>query len=193
MKDLLLLPNILTLLRILLVIPSIALFEYGHIYYALPLVVFLFLTDFLDGWIARNFEMKSYIGSILDPVADKLVVLSFFSYFYYRGEIILWYYLLILIRDIAQLLSIPILLLWKKIAFQVKPKQIPKWGTAFNFIILGLLASRFYTGSEFFNQFVKFYLFYPLLILSSVIELYILFTYIPRFIQIYRGTHDTFE
>jgi hypothetical protein len=33
----------------------------------------------------------------------------------------------------------------------------------------------------------------PVLLISSAIEIYILVTYLPRFLQIYRGTHDTFE
>ena len=192
MRTLLLLPNLLTLTRIFLLAPAIYLLETGSLILACVCIAILFITDFLDGAIARKYHMESYLGSILDPVADKVVVLTFFSYYFLRGELVLFYYLLILTRDIAQLLSIPILLLWKKIAFQVKPSRIAKWGTAFNFILLGALSAKFFLSLEHYQSLYRFFAL-PLLLLSACIEVYILVTYLPRFVEIYRGTHNTFE
>jgi cardiolipin synthase len=136
--------------------------------------------------------MTSYIGSIMDPIADKIVVISIFTYLYFVNKVLLFYYILILIRDISQLLSIPILLLWKKIQFKVKPKVIPKWGTALNFIILALICTTFlFPNLNSNNNYI--YLLYSIYAISGIIEIYIISTYIPRFIQIYLGTHDTFE
>lgn len=156
------------------------------------LISILFLTDFFDGYLARKFQMTSYLGSILDPIADKIVVISFFTYLFLINKVFIFYYILILVRDISQLLSIPVLLLWKKIQFKVKPKMIPKWGTALNFILLGLLAlSLVIPDFERIESYLN--ILYGVYILSSCIELYVLVTYIPRFIQIYNGNHDTFE
>ncbi len=192
MKDLLLFPNILTFSRIFLIFPAIYYLDYEMYYTSFSFLIILFLTDYFDGFFARKLQMTSYIGSILDPIADKIVVISIFTYLYYVNKVLLFYYILILIRDISQLLSIPILLLWKKIQFKVKPKLLPKWGTALNFFILALICTTFIFPD--LNSNINYiYLSYSVYAISGLIEIYIISTYIPRFIQIYLGTHDTFE
>jgi len=190
--ELLYVPNILTLLRILLILPALYYLDHGLFKNSLVLIIIIILTDFLDGIIARRFNLITNIGSILDPIADKVVVLSFFSYLLLVNKVNLFYYLIILIRDISQLLSVPILIMWKQIKFKVQPKIIPKWGTALNFLILILICSTI------FNKEIKILIYFDyvlnfLYIISSLIEIYILLTYIPRFIEIYTGKHDTFE
>ncbi|MEA4914688.1 MAG: CDP-alcohol phosphatidyltransferase family protein [Christensenella sp.] len=72
-KKILTVPNALSLFRILL-IPAIVLTYFrkeGHVA-AFCLLVLSWITDVLDGWIARSFDMKSDLGIVLDPVADKL-------------------------------------------------------------------------------------------------------------------------
>ncbi|MCK9488061.1 MAG: CDP-diacylglycerol--glycerol-3-phosphate 3-phosphatidyltransferase [Xanthomonadales bacterium] len=71
------LPTWLTLLRILLV-PVLVISFYspmaGTNVIAAILFVFIALTDWLDGWLARRYGMTSAFGAFLDPVADKLTV-----------------------------------------------------------------------------------------------------------------------
>jgi cardiolipin synthase len=157
------------------------------------LITIVFITDFFDGYLARKLNQTSFLGAILDPVADKFVVLSFYTYLFWgEDKVPVIYYSLILTRDIAQLSSIPVLLFWKKIRFQVKPKLIPKWGTALNFIILAIIALQYFWQN--ISTFVVYIWGLNLiLIISGMIEIYILVTFVPRFYEIYTGKHDTFE
>ncbi|MDX1625966.1 MAG: CDP-diacylglycerol--glycerol-3-phosphate 3-phosphatidyltransferase [Wenzhouxiangellaceae bacterium] len=74
---LLTIPTLLTLLRIVM-IPVLVIAFYLPQSWANELTVAIFIaagvTDALDGWIARRFEMASPFGAFLDPVADKLIV-----------------------------------------------------------------------------------------------------------------------
>ncbi len=192
MKDLLLLPNLLTLSRIFLIFPALVLIEKEIYNFASLVILILFLTDFFDGKLARKLSQVTQVGSILDPIADKLVVISFFTYFYLHDKVPLVYYLIVMVRDISQLSVIPVLIFWKKILFKVKPKLIPKIGTALNFIILFLiflsLIVRELLEKELYN-FLMHFLFWT----SGAIEVYILVTFFPRYYKIYTGKHDTFE
>ena len=192
-KDFYLIPNIITLSRILILFPAIYFLNQESYWVAGILLIFLFATDFLDGFLARRLNLRSQLGSILDPIADKIVVLALFIYYFSTGAVPLWYFILILTRDIAQLSAVPILLFWKKIAFRVKPKLIPKWGTALNFIILGLIFLISLEIPIIQSSLNLTFILSPIYIISGLIEIYILFTFIPRFVQIYRGKEDCFE
>ena len=187
------LPNLLTLSRILL-IPAVLLLIHQRSFTAgFLLAGWVFLTDYLDGRLARKLGIVTQAGMILDPVADKLVALAMFGYLFAVERVPGWYVALIFVRDLAQLASIPVLLWWKQIAFKVAPKRIPKWGTAFNFAILGYGFVRLWLEDLGHADLSYDSVILPVLLVSSAIEIYILVTYLPRFLQIYRGTHDTFE
>ena len=71
------LPNILTLMRVML-IPAIylALLVPGHEgkWLAVGIYIIAALSDFFDGWVARKYDVQSGFGRMLDPIADKLMV-----------------------------------------------------------------------------------------------------------------------
>ena len=69
------LPNILTFARIILIIPIIILLEvdlYNPVWY---LLLFAGVTDYLDGLFARKLKSLSKVGSIIDPLADKIIII----------------------------------------------------------------------------------------------------------------------
>jgi cardiolipin synthase len=73
------LPNLLTLSRILVIPPIVALFFFDSPFWqwvALGLYAAACLTDFFDGYVARSMGQISRFGRFLDPVADKLLVAS---------------------------------------------------------------------------------------------------------------------
>lgn len=77
-------PNFLTVLRILLgfIVPVLLLYGdlQGRIIAAV-LFAIAGLTDYLDGWYARKYNLVTKLGKILDPIADKIILLSCFFVF----------------------------------------------------------------------------------------------------------------
>lgn len=94
------LPNIISLLRIALVIPVVYLLIQRQFSYALILFFIAGISDGLDGYLAKRNGWVTRLGSILDPLADKLLLV--FSYFTlgWLGEIPMWLFVLVVIRDL---------------------------------------------------------------------------------------------
>ena len=70
------LPNALTLLRLCLIPVYVVFFVHGQKYPALAVFLIACLTDFLDGQIARRFHLITDFGKLMDPLADKVMVLT---------------------------------------------------------------------------------------------------------------------
>jgi len=70
--------NILTLLRILLILPFMYLVRQGRFGVALAVFFLASLTDIADGYVARTFRQQSHLGRVLDPLADKLLTTAAF-------------------------------------------------------------------------------------------------------------------
>ncbi|MEK6662315.1 MAG: CDP-alcohol phosphatidyltransferase family protein [Pseudomonadota bacterium] len=92
-------PNVLTLLRVLAA-PLLAYFLMRAYYeYALYTFVFAAITDALDGFIARHFDLYTEFGAALDPLADKLITLTCLVILTFQGWVPLWLTLAIVVRD----------------------------------------------------------------------------------------------
>ncbi len=98
------LANKITLLRILL-IPVLIIFLMAKVPYnmELSLIIFLIasLTDKLDGYIARKYNLITDMGRFLDPLADKLLVSAALLMFIELGKIEAWIVFIILAREFA--------------------------------------------------------------------------------------------
>ncbi|MFC1708512.1 CDP-diacylglycerol--glycerol-3-phosphate 3-phosphatidyltransferase [Candidatus Omnitrophota bacterium] len=95
--------NRLTVLRLLLAFVFMAfLFMHGLIYKVIALLVFTFasLTDLLDGWLARKRNEITDLGKLLDPIADKVLVLAAFLSFVELNLIWAWMVIIIIIREL---------------------------------------------------------------------------------------------
>ncbi len=98
------LPNKLTVLRIILVfVFMLLLFSHGVLAKVLALLVFLCasLTDYLDGYIAKKSDMITDFGKLMDPIADKILVLSAFLAFVEMELIPAWMVVIIIFREVA--------------------------------------------------------------------------------------------
>lgn len=71
-------PNLLTMFRMVLVPVFVSLLFYQNFMWALAVFIIAGITDGLDGLFARRFNQKSQLGTILDPIADKLLLVTSF-------------------------------------------------------------------------------------------------------------------
>ncbi len=71
-------PNLLTVFRMVLIPVFVSLLFYQRFVLALAVFVLAGVTDGLDGLLARRFDQKSQLGTILDPIADKLMLVTAF-------------------------------------------------------------------------------------------------------------------
>ncbi len=97
------LPNILTILRVVLVpffIYFLFIDEFQFKVYAMLIFLFASITDFVDGYLARKWKQETEFGKFLDPLADKILVTSAFLTFLLLDEQIeIWMVLAIIFRD----------------------------------------------------------------------------------------------
>ena len=105
--------NQLTLLRMLLIPPFVILLLYGHRGWALTTFLAAGVTDLFDGLIARKTGQKTTLGAWLDPMADKLLLVSMFIMLTLPGlgsanPLPVWFTVLVLSRDIVIVLTVAV-------------------------------------------------------------------------------------
>lgn len=135
-------PNILTIFRLLLLPPLVALFFLPFEWAAwtcLTLYMIGALTDFLDGWIARRFHMTSEFGAMMDPIADKIFVVTIMLMLVAVGRIEGLMVMAIVVIVVREFLvsGIREFLGPKKIKMPVS--RLAKWKTALQMLSLGFL------------------------------------------------------
>ena len=132
------LPNSLSAIRILLVLPTAWLLWAGDTLSALGLMLVAGCTDALDGALARRYDWQSELGALIDPIADKLLVAAIFIVFTLKGVIPLWLVALIIGRDLMIVLGASIYRMSIG-QFDARPSVLSKINTAAQILVLLLL------------------------------------------------------
>ena len=122
-------PNLLTLFRILITPLFVIFMIKGHFRLALLAFFLAGISDGLDGLFARWFNQKTVLGAHLDPIADKLLLMSAFVALAVQRTIPSWLAVVVISRDILILSGIAILRYFH-IAVTVKPSMVSKCTTA---------------------------------------------------------------
>ena len=94
-------PNAICVLRILLIVPFVGALLSGSYQLALLLIIAAGLSDGIDGFLARTFDWRTRLGSLLDPAADKLLVVSAFLSLTHLDLVPLGLTIIIVLRDIV--------------------------------------------------------------------------------------------
>ena len=94
-------PNLICVMRLLLVVPIVMSLLSQQYLQALWLIVIAGASDGIDGFLARRYDWTSRIGGLLDPMADKLLFVSVFASLSYTGLVPLWLFAVVIGRDIV--------------------------------------------------------------------------------------------
>ena len=92
-------PNLITGLRFILVIPISVYIYQGNDLFALVLFIIAGLSDGLDGYLARRYDWSSEFGKFADPLADKCLIIATLLAFAFSGKLPIWFVYLMLSRD----------------------------------------------------------------------------------------------
>ncbi len=95
------LPNLITLLRLCAVPAAVWLIIQGRLDLAFFVFVGAGVSDALDGWIARRWNLRSALGALLDPVADKALLVSVYVTLALIGVLPDWLAILVVFRDVV--------------------------------------------------------------------------------------------
>ncbi len=121
-------PNFITLGRILLVPIVVWAIMYGEMMLAFVLFLAAGVSDAIDGFLAKRFNMASELGSYLDPLADKALIVSIYVTLGIAGKIPLWLVILVVSRDIM-IVSAVMLSWFLGSPVKVKPLLVSKLNT----------------------------------------------------------------
>ncbi|KAJ5701456.1 CDP-alcohol phosphatidyltransferase [Penicillium malachiteum] len=144
-------PNILTFTR--LVAAPVVGYLLVHEYHTAALSLFAYagITDLVDGYIARKYNLQTVVGTIIDPMADKLLMTIGVACLAVNGSLPVWLAVIILGRDIGLALS-AIYYRWISLpapktmarywdfslpSAEVKPTEISKINTALQLVLVG--------------------------------------------------------
>ena len=140
-------PNLITLGRILLVpIVVWAIMSPGAMWIAFVLFVVAGISDGVDGYLAKRFNMTTELGAYLDPLADKALIVSIYLTLGINGDIPRWLVILVVSRDI--LIVGGIMLSWLMgNPLKIRPLLVSKLNTvaqiAFACVVLGSLGLNY--------------------------------------------------
>ncbi len=136
-------PNIITLIRIVLIPWFAILLINGSFNQALWVFAAAAVSDGLDGLIARWFSQKTLLGSFLDPIADKMLLSTAYVALAVLKEIPIWLSVIVISRDVVIVLGVSLLFL-NQVRFEIKPTAISKMTTIFQLLLVLMILSSGY-------------------------------------------------
>ena len=132
------LPNFITLLRIGAIPVFLILLVDERYTEALLVFILAGITDSLDGLLARWLDARTTLGAFIDPLADKLLLVSSFVILAFLGDIPRWLAVLVIMRDVIILIGYSVLFFVTGHAIEVRPTLIGKASTFFQLLTVSM-------------------------------------------------------
>src|SRR6266446_2935940 len=141
------LPNLISLARLLLVPLAIWLILGGSYLAAFWIFVAAGISDALDGFIAKRFDRRTRLGALLDPIADKALLVSVYVTLGAAGQLWTWLVILVVFRDV---MIVGGFLLLQAIAVPkpFHPLFISKINTGVQVALVGFVLARHGLGAD---------------------------------------------
>ncbi len=147
-------PNMLSFLRLLMVGVFLYFFKRSQYYAALGVYILAILTDMLDGYLARRNGWITDLGKILDPLADKLMLITALICFYLQGWIPLWLLAIVMGKETIMIIGGAFLLKKDVVVFA---DWFGKFATGFfNAGVITTLLKRFWPWIDMLNIILLF-------------------------------------
>ncbi|BCH33766.1 CDP-alcohol phosphatidyltransferase [Mesorhizobium sp. L-8-10] len=140
-------PNMITLLRFFLVPGVVFALLSGRMEWALAGFLVAGISDAVDGFIARNFNQRSELGAYLDPMADKLLLVSVFVVLGFMGELPLWLVIAAVSRD-ALIVGAVLLSTIMANPVEMKPLFVSKANTAVQIVLAAFVLGELAFGAD---------------------------------------------
>ena len=104
-KEIFNVPNILSMIRLCMIPATVILIVYDRLLWGLAVFITAELTDLLDGYIARKYNLITKLGSWLDPLADKLMALAVLITFFTKGIVPPVVLAVVLIKELLMIIG----------------------------------------------------------------------------------------
>jgi cardiolipin synthase (CMP-forming) len=127
-------PNLITVMRFLLVPGVVYAMLSGRMDWAFAGFVIAGVSDGIDGFIARQYNQRSELGAYLDPVADKLLLVSVFVVLGIMDELPLWLVIAAVTRDALIVTAVVLSSVMSK-PVEMKPLMVSKANTALQILL----------------------------------------------------------
>lgn len=137
-------PNIITVFRLVLIPPvAFAILRENYVA-AFWLFALAGFSDALDGFLARAFKWQSALGAMLDPIADKTLMIVAFYCLYWQGVVPWWLFVVVLLRDLIIVVGASAYQFVTR-SLKMEPILLGKFNTGIQiFMIMALLAHLSY-------------------------------------------------
>lgn len=132
-------PNFLTLLRIVAIPVFLIFLTDGKTGAALLVFVLAGLTDSLDGAIARLTNTRTTLGAYMDPLADKMLILSTFVVLAFMSAVPRWLTVVVVSRDVLILTGYLTLFLLTQRLMEIRPSPLSKASTFLHLLTLSMV------------------------------------------------------
>ena len=140
-------PNLITILRLVLVPVVVVMINQGHWAAAFGVFALAGISDAIDGFIARRFNMRTEFGAYIDPLADKALLVSIYVTLSIVNVLPGWIAIVVVSRDLMILAAILVSRLLER-PMEIRPLIVSKLNTAAQIAFAGLVLAMMAFESE---------------------------------------------